>query len=93
MTIDYLPRLRPIMRNGARRADFEAVIDLFLQSLGSSLAPVAAFIKFSEVVGFTECTADQWSMILHQKAVRGELYCETRGGNYYYGRMSSTETE
>lgn len=87
MTTEFLPRQLPVMRNGARRCDFEAVIDLFLPVLGSSLAPVKAFVSFAKQCGFSQGTADQWSMILHQKAIRGEIYRETRGGNYYYGRM------
>lgn len=80
------PRLKPEFENGARRCDYEAVIELVLDSfpVGMTL-PVRIFAEWAELLELPGFDYKQMARVLAQKADRGELYRITRHGCYRYG--------
>jgi len=78
------PRLRPVMRNGARRCDIEAVIYLTLELYSPLSVPVKAFVNTARDIGYAEGTEEQYSNVLKQMADQGRLYRITKFGDYYY---------
>lgn len=80
------PRLKPVFENGARRADYDATIDLFLEALPLfQTATVGDFVAFAESVDLPGLDYKQMARVLKQKADRGELYAITVHGCYRYG--------
>lgn len=80
------PRLKPVFENGARRADYDAVIDLLLETVTPpDTVTVADFVKFAIEIDMPGVEYAQMARVLRQKADRGELYAITVHGYYCYG--------
>lgn len=80
------PRLKAVFENGARRDDYNAAIDLYLEVMPLfSTATVGDFVMFAESIDLPGLDYKQMARVLKQRADRGELYVITRHGCYRYG--------
>lgn len=78
------PRLEPVFENGARRMDYDAVIELYIDKIYPFFAPVKDFFEFAVELDLPGVDYKQMARVLKQKADRGELVVYTDHGCYKY---------
>ena len=80
------PKLAPVFENGARRVDYDAVIEIFFEQYPGSVGSVSAFYDVALELEMEGADYKQMARVLKQKADRGEVYVFTNGGRYFYGK-------